>query len=86
MNYSNLRLILLCIVSLSLTPLVSAGEIALNEVRLTTDGNFKRDTFIWADGKHIIYGVQETDILVRLMKLDLKTSNGEVRPLTANGR
>lgn len=43
---------------------ILAGE----PVRLTTDGRFKRDPVVVAQGEEIIYAVQETPALFRLMR------------------
>ncbi len=72
---------------------VFAGE----PVRLTTDGRFKRDPVVVAQGEEIVYAVQETPALFRLMRwkrldamsepLHAASNRSEFEPaVSANGR
>ena len=53
--------------------LTRAGE----PVRLTDDGTLKRDPFFVEGGKSLIYGYDEKNDLVRVLKLDLESGKAE---------
>ena len=58
---------------LAVVQVVSAGE----PERLTDDGTLKRDPQFIDGGKSLIYGYDEQEDLVRVMKLDLETGKAE---------
>ncbi|MEK6236501.1 MAG: DPP IV N-terminal domain-containing protein, partial [Planctomycetales bacterium] len=56
-----------------------AASASAEEIRLTEDGSLKRDPVFIAGGSQIVFSVDESDILIRLMRLDLES--GEIEPL-----
>jgi TolB protein len=57
--------------------LFACGSITFAEEQLTVDGRLKRDATFVDGGKSIVFGVDESDTLVRLMRLNLKTKKQE---------
>jgi Tol biopolymer transport system component len=61
--------------------LLRTTALSAAEVRLTEDGSIKRDPVYIADGKQLVYSVDESEILIRLMRMDLDTKKTEpLRP------
>ena len=46
----------------------------LKEVRLTEDGRLKRDPVFQPDGEHLVYGVDVSTDLIKLLRLNLETN------------
>ena len=61
--------------------LFAAAPVAAAEVRLTDDGSPKRDPVFIADGKDVVYSVDESEILIRLMRMNVETrKSAPLRP------
>ncbi|MEO0416395.1 MAG: hypothetical protein AAF226_15735 [Verrucomicrobiota bacterium] len=68
------------------TPIALIGNAFSEEQRLTEDGTNKRDPIFIADGKTLIYCLDEKDDLIRAFSLDLTDSKAEPVPLFDDDR
>lgn len=64
----------LCLQIVLAASLVSSGWA---EERLTSDGRLKRDPTFIGDGSSLVFGVDESDTLVRLMRMDMASKKQE---------
>ena len=64
------------ILVLALPPGSARAEdpVKLKEVRLTDDGRLKRDPVFQPDGEHLVYGVDVSTDLIKLLRLNLETN------------
>ncbi|MFT5122179.1 MAG: Tol biopolymer transport system component [Kiritimatiellia bacterium] len=75
MNLSKLLALVLCL-----------GAAAHAETRLTFDGNNKRDPVFINKGQHLVYAYDETDDLIRAVKIDLDNLEATPEPLFDDDR
>ena len=85
------------LLALPLGPARAEDPAKLKEVRLTEDGRLKRDPVFQPDGEHLVYGVDVSTDLIKLLRLNLETKESvplhsdaprsELEPsFSANGR